>query len=267
MTLIPHAERPKPGTAIEVQTRVIIALVLREVHTLYGNARLGYIWALVQTSYSIFLFWIIRSLAGTKAPHGMHILFFLLAGFGLFNMFGDILSKSMGALSGNKKLFMFPQITPLDVLISRFILVWVTSLVSISIITFVALLVGVNIIVSDFGGLLSVIIIMPMLGLGVGMCCSAISVLFPTFARILPIIRRVLFFTSGLFFSSTTFPSYVVKYLWYNPIFQLIEWARCSISQGYSTIPIWHMYIIMWVLCSLCLGFLLERYVRRKNFA
>ena len=34
-----------------VQGRVIMALILREVHTLYGSSRLGYLWAVIQTMF------------------------------------------------------------------------------------------------------------------------------------------------------------------------------------------------------------------------
>ena len=43
-----------------VQGRVIMALILREVHTLYGSSRLGYLWAVIQTMFGIGIFWGIR---------------------------------------------------------------------------------------------------------------------------------------------------------------------------------------------------------------
>ena len=39
---------PSVSSALTVQGRVITALILREVHTLYGNTRLGYLWAIIQ---------------------------------------------------------------------------------------------------------------------------------------------------------------------------------------------------------------------------
>ena len=34
-------------SALTVQGRVIYALMMREVHTIYGTSRLGYLWALI----------------------------------------------------------------------------------------------------------------------------------------------------------------------------------------------------------------------------
>lgn len=76
-----------------VQGRVIMALILREVHTLYGSSRLGYLWAVIQTMFGIGIFWGIREIAGARAPHGMSVLMFLLAGFGLWATFSETLTK------------------------------------------------------------------------------------------------------------------------------------------------------------------------------
>ena len=44
---------PSVSPALTVQGRVIAALILREIHTLYGNTRLGYLWAIIQTAFGI----------------------------------------------------------------------------------------------------------------------------------------------------------------------------------------------------------------------
>lgn len=66
-----------------VQGRVIMALILREVHTLYGSSRLGYLWAVIQTMFGIGIFWGIREIAGARAPHGMSVLCSCLRGLPL----------------------------------------------------------------------------------------------------------------------------------------------------------------------------------------
>lgn len=43
-----------------VQCRVIAALMLREVHTINGNSKLGYFWVLLQNAFSIGVFWVLR---------------------------------------------------------------------------------------------------------------------------------------------------------------------------------------------------------------
>ena len=251
-------------SALIVQGRVIYALMMREVHTIYGTSRLGYLWALIQTVLGIGLFWAIRYFAGAAAPHGMHILMFMLAGFGFFNMFSGILNKCMSAVNGNRALLTFPQVTPVDLMISRAIIVWATELVAAFLLIGIGMLFGMPFYLSDFGGLLFLLLLTPLLGLGVGMMFASLAVLYPTLEKIVPMVMRIMFFVSGLFYSATMLPSYLLQYLWYNPILQIIEWARACLSKGYSTISYSPLYLFSFTILCLCLGFLLERYVRRR---
>lgn len=251
-------------SALIVQGRVIYALMMREVHTIYGTSRLGYLWALIQTMWGIGMFWGMRYLAGARAPHGMHILMFMLAGFGFFNMFSGILSKCMSAVNGNRALLTFPQVTPVDLMISRAVIVWATELVAAFLLISIGMLLGMPFYLSDFGGLLTLLLLTPMLGLGAGMMCASLAVLYPTLEKIIPMVMRIMFFASGLFYSATMLPSYILKYLWYNPMLQIIEWARVCLSRGYSTFSYSPLYLVSVTLFCLCFGLLLERYVRRR---
>lgn len=251
-------------SALIVQGRVIYALMMREVHTIYGTSRLGYLWALIQTMWGIGVFWGMRYALGAKAPHGMHILMFLLAGFGFYNMFSGILNKCMSAVNGNRALLTFPQVTPVDLMISRAIIVWATELVAAFLLIGIGMLLGMPFYLSHFGGLLVILLLTPLLGLGAGMMFASLAVLYPTLEKIIPMVMRILFFASGLFYSATTLPSYILKYLWYNPMLQIIEWARVCLSRGYSTVSYSPLYLVFVTLFCLCLGLLLERYVRRR---
>lgn len=251
-------------SALIVQGRVIYALMMREVHTIYGTSRLGYLWALIQTMWGIGMFWGFRVLVGAKAPHGMHVLMFLLAGFCLFNMFSGILNKCMSAVNGNRALLTFPQVTPVDLMISRAVIVWATELVAAFLLIGIGMLFGMPFYLSDFGGLLTLLLLTPLLGLGAGMMFASLAVLYPTLEKIVPMVMRILFFASGLFYSATTLPSYVLKYLWYNPMLQIVEWTRVCLSRGYSTVTYSPLYLTFVTLFCLCFGLLLERYVRRR---
>ena len=63
-----------------VQGRVIMALILREVHTLYGSSRLGYLWAVIQTMFASGYSGGYGEIAGARAPHGMSVLMSCLRG-------------------------------------------------------------------------------------------------------------------------------------------------------------------------------------------
>lgn len=256
---------PSVSPALTVQGRVIAALILREVHTLYGNTRLGYLWAIIQTAFGIGVFWAFREVMGAHAPHGMEMVVFLLCGFIPWNMFKDTLTRCMKAVSANQALLTFPQVTELDLMIARVIVVWGTQLVSAIVILSVAAALGQSMKLRHPGTLAATLFFAPLLGLGMGLVFASLSRLWPTLERLIPILMRFLFFASGVFFQVSELPARFSAPLLLNPAAQLIEWQRYGFSAS-SASPLYSVgYMVAWCLISLCLGLLLERYVRGRE--
>ncbi len=256
---------PSVSPALTVQCRVIAALVLREVHTLYGNTRLGYLWAIIQAAFGIGIFWGIRTILGTHAPHGMSMPVFLLCGFIPWYMFRDTVTSCMKAVSANQALLTFPQVTELDLMIARVIVVWGTQLVSAIVILSVAAALGQSMELRHPGALAATLFFVPLLGLGMGLVSASLSRLWSTLDRLVPILMRFLFFASGVFFQVSELPARFSDPLLLTPVAQLIEWQRYGFSAS-STSPLYSVgYVTAWCLVSLCLGLLLERYVRGRE--
>ena len=158
----------------------------------------------------------------------------------------------------------FPQVTPLDLMLSRTVVVWGTQLSSGCVITGIAAFCGTSLYVSDWTGLFAAFLLTPLLGLGCGMLCASLAVFWPTLEKIVPMILRILFFASGIFFSVSMFPKNIADILLLNPVMQLIELLRQSLSRGYVAPTYDYLYIVAFCVVSLCLGGLLERYARKR---
>lgn len=252
------------SSAIVVQCRVIVALILREIHTFYGSSRLGYLWAIFESMLGIAIFWAIRSVAGAQSPNGMPMIIFLLSGFGVWYLFSNTLSKCLAAVSGNDALLTFPQVTPWDLMVARTIVVWGTQLLSGILIVCIASMLGQSFTMADFGGFLACIFLAPLFGLGLGAVFASLTYFWKPIEKIIPIFTRILFFTSGIFFSVSIFPQHIQEILLLNPLMHLIEWMRQSLS-GTFLFPVYDVqYVVSCTLVALCLGMLLERYVRGR---
>lgn len=252
------------SSGLVVQGRVIYALILREVHTLYGNTTLGYLWAIFQCLTGIVFLWGLRIVVGFHPPHGMSVVAFLLSGLLPWYMFSQTLSKCMSAVGANNALLTFPQITPLDLMIARMIVVWATQLVSGLIVYGFAILCKQQVVITNFLGFLGGIIFAPLFGLALGASLGSLSFYWSALTKIVPIMLRIMFFTSGVFFSISHLPGTVQSYLLYNPMMHLIEWTRSSMSPPYLTIKFNLLYFFTCFLICLVFGLLLERYLRGR---
>lgn len=256
---------PSVSPALTVQGRVIAALILREVHTLYGNTRLGYLWAIIQTAFGIGVFWAFREVMGAHAPHGMGMAVFLLCGFIPWYIFSDTISRCMKAVSANQALLTFPQVTELDLMLARTVVVWGTQVLSAGVILSAAAVCGQPVELRVPASLASTLFFAPLLGLGMGLIFASLARLWPTLERLVPILTRFLFFASGVFFQVSELPARFSGPLLLNPVAQLIEWQRYGFSAS-SASPLYSVgYVAAWCLISLCLGLLLERYARGRE--
>ncbi len=253
------------SSAMTVQGRVIYALILREVHTLYGNTKLGYLWAIIQTVFNLAVFWLFRDFIGAKAPHGMSTVVFLLCGFIPWYMVSDTVSRCMNAVRANQALLTFPQVTELDLMMARVIVIWGTQLASGMIILSFAITLGQPMELRDPGTLAATVFFAPLLGLGVALVFASLARFWPTLERLVPILMRFLFFASGIFFQISELPARFSDILMLNPIAQIIEWQRYGLSAS-SAAPLYNIaYIAGWCLASLCIGLLLERHARGRE--
>ncbi len=250
--------------ALDTQARVILALALREVHTLYGGKSLGYLWAVIQTAFSIAVFWGIRYFIHGKAPHGMTMLTYLVVGFGIWNVTTQTMSKCMAAIDGNRALLTFPQVTPLDIMLGRCLVVTATQVVTMGLILGIGGLFGYPLSVSSVGMAIVCVILAALLGLALGALFGSLAVFLPAMQQIVPMVFRILFFISGIFYSVTLFANRVGDFLMLNPIMQVIELMRMALANGYVFIYADFWYVVQVTLVLLFLGLLLERYVRRR---
>ncbi len=252
------------ASALDTQARVILALALREVHTLYGGKSLGYLWAVVQTAFGVAVFWAIRHFAHAAAPHGMTVLTYLVAGFGIWSIITQTLSKCIVAVDGNRALLTFPQVTLLDILLARTLVVTATQVISMGILLGGGIIFGYPLAISSVGLLIICVLLAAFLGLGLGALLSSLAFYLPALQQVVPMTLRILFFASGVFYSVSAFSHRVGDFLMLNPIMQLIELMRMALANGYISLYADFWYVVQVTLVSLFLGLLLERYVRRK---
>lgn len=250
--------------ALDTQARVILALALREVHTLYGGKSLGYLWAILKVAFSVALFGSIRLFVHAPAPHGMSMLSYLAAGFGIWNIITQTLLKCMASVDGNRALLTFPQVTPLDIMLARCLVVTATQLLSMTIILCCGAAIGYIFTISNVGMLIICILLAALLGLGLGAVFCSMAYYLPVLQQLIPMILQVLFFASGIFYSVSAFSHRVGDFLMLNPIMQLIELSRMTLSNGYICLYADFWYVVQVTAVSFFLGLLLERYVRRK---
>jgi len=249
--------------ALQVQARSIWAIALREVLVKHGRYKLGYIWELVRTGFMVSCFWAIREIGGFKPPSGIPVPIFLLMGFVAWFTFQETVNKSLAIVRNNRAMLAYPQVTPLDLYLASTLTVWVTQLLVMCIFLCIALLVGYEYNIVNFVGFAMGLAGVAIFALAVGVLLGSVKVYVPVLEKIVPMILRVMFFISGVFFSPEHFSKIIGDYFMWNPITNFIELLRSTFITSHIPGFIKLDYIVILTVVLLCLGMLIERHVRK----
>lgn len=244
---------------------VIKALFLRETYTMYGTSRFGYFWALFRDVFVIMFVATMRYLTGMHFQEGLHIVFFVVCGFFVYFMVTECVAKCMRAIQANSGILSFPHVIPLDLMISRCLFSFLANIQSAVIIVFIAVLCGIDFCVTNVGLLLYCIFSTVLFGMATGIFISTIIVFYPIVEKMWIVVTRILLICSAVFIPLNVFPPKYIKILVYNPLLQIIEGMRSSISHELVVVPILNIsYVNSFILIFFVLGLSLQKVSRGR---
>jgi capsular polysaccharide transport system permease protein len=239
---------------LRVQGRVLYALILREALTRYGKSHLGYLWALLEPALQILLLVWIFSQWGRAAPVGNDLALFFVTGIVPWFIYSNMSNRLSGALGANQALMSYPQVTPFDVLMARAVLEWFT-LLSVAIILLACLLMSGRVVTfyDPFQSLMA-LLVLAAFSWGIGMINAVIRLYFDGWDKLFSTLNRPLYFLSGIFFTASSLPYSVQRWLQWNPIFQFVEWFRSGFYATYERMPIRYSFALGCALVAYFLG-------------
>jgi capsular polysaccharide transport system permease protein len=246
------------------QLQVLHALLLREIKTRFGANQLGYVWALLEPALWIGMFAGLYRVFGRLAPPGMSVVAFLTTGIVPFSLFRDTTQRCMSAIEANKGLLFYPQVRPLDLVISRALLEAGTHVLVMALfMSGLAIYEGaprINSILDTLYGLG----LASALGTALGLVCCGLSVYTPTVERLFPSVVRLIFWLSALFHPVESLPTSMRNILLFNPLTHITELVRSGWFPGYGARHITPSYVLAWILVLAFFGLSLERTARRR---
>ncbi len=250
--------------ALRVQGRVVAALTLRETRSRYGNSKLGFFWALFEPFAHIAVFMAIFSAMGRAIPIGDSMAVFILTGIAPWLLFNNIVTGIMGGVEGNRALLGYPQVMPIDTMISRILLETATIIIIFLLFLVLAINYGFTISIDDFLMILSATGVIIVLAAGVGMINAAIKLYFPSYATIYSALSRPFYFMSGIFFTADFLSPEILDLIDFNPILHIVEWFRTGFYTSFNS----NFYDIGYVgtvtIVIFTLGLIAERATRKR---
>ena len=264
----PAAAPPIQPTLVNnltVMGRVIYALMIRESRTRYGKTDLGYLWAIIDPTMQLLVFWSLFVALGRVVPVPASMPVFLITGLLPYRFWQTCVSRGASAAPSNLPLLTYPQVKVIDVVLAR-VLLDIATFVIVSLIFVVGLRFLGN---TPFTSWVRVPIVLAtgVLGLVYLSVCSAIfssslARIWPIWPEIWSYISRPLYFTSGVFFTLQELPSGFRSIAQYIPAANLLEWIRTGAIPGFISTSYSAWYVIDFATVLLVIGMTIDWILR-----
>ncbi len=247
----------------QIQKTVILALLLRELKTRFGAHRLGVIWLFLEPALQTALLMFIFSFMQKQALIGIEFPVFLLTGVMPFLMFKSIAMRLMNSLEGNKALFAYRHVTPMDTFVARAVLEALLYLAVFFILACGLIALGYRVELLRPLEFMSIIATLAGMGLGLGLILSVLADAVPAAKTFVGMAFMPLYLLSGIFFPLTIIPEQYREWLLWNPLLHAIELVRATFFVNYSVDNgISFAYIFSVTIVLMFVGLWLYRYRR-----
>lgn len=245
--------------------RILSAVIKREMRVRFAGRRLGYLWAIFEPMIHISVYVLLFTLIQRSSPINESMVVFFGTGILPWLLFTRTVSRTSAAASSNRALLVYPHIYPIDFMLGRIFIEAVTSFIVIAILLGAAFLFEGFVPQNPLMGLCA-LLTLSLMGGGLGMINATIISLFSAYDTFFRPLQRLLYFTSGIFFVVSDFPSGVQDKLSWQPILNCVEWLRTAFLPSYDNSHFYSIpYVTLLALALFITGMMLERLRRRTH--
>ena len=197
--------------------------------------------------------------AGGTTDIYFNIVVFMATGFSIAFLFRNVAVKALSGIKIKAPLY-YSRIKPLDILLGTSL----NDLQALGTLSFIVLslvwLFTWSFRMDSPGLAIGVYFLTNLLAIGFSICIVFLGKLNKLIVRIVKkILQRLIIFTSGIFFATFEFPSYMRHFITWNPVLHGVELFRYSINNDYPIPDISLSYLVYCTIITLGFSLLLYR--------
>lgn len=217
------------ASAISRQTRVIGALIMREMTTRYGRQGLGFAWVIGEPLVFCFGVLILWTLTKPAYEHGVRLAPFVMTGYMSLILIRHFISLLASALQANLGLMYHRQVAPLHLLFSRALLELGGATAAFMVVYGILLALKEVSLPHDYLLLYCGWLLLAWTALGFALVLTGLAMRYDIMERLVPVISYVLIPISGAFYMVSWMPASAREYVMLIPFVHGIEMVRAGV--------------------------------------
>lgn len=217
-----------PPSPLVVARRVIYALMMRELKTRFGAMRAGALWVIADPLIQVGIFVAMFGFILHRVMPNVDYTVYLVTGIVPWTMFSTIITRGMASLDGNKGLFTFRQVRPIDTLAARVILEVLIHAILMVVMLGILALAGKPVSIDHPLEAAFVYCLLAALATGLALFLMAIANRFPEVKKVVGVVLRLMYFVSGILMPMQAIPAQYRDYFYWNPVLHAMDLSRLS---------------------------------------
>jgi capsular polysaccharide transport system permease protein len=242
----------------KIQRRVIQALMLRELVTRFGRENIGFLWMMVEPLLFAVLVGLVWRFMHGPEEHGVSVVAFVATGYIPITLFRHILGRAIRVFSVNGSLLYHRQIKILDLLLVRFVIEFIGSMMAYLFIGVILISLGEFPIPADFGKLFLGWILYSWFSLSLVLILAPLSEWSDVLEKLVPVTVYVMIPVSGTFSMVSWLTPDAQRAVLYSPFVHAMELMREGVfgpvihAQYDISVPIGASLVLTLIGLSLC---------------
>ncbi|MBU1346965.1 MAG: ABC transporter permease [Alphaproteobacteria bacterium] len=211
------------------QSRVIGALIMREMTTRYGRQGLGFAWVIGEPLVFCFGVMILWTATKPAYEHGIRVAPFIMTGYMSLILIRHFIALLSSALQANLGLMYHRQISPLHIFLGRTLLELGGATAAFAVVYVVLLALNLVSLPHDYLLFYCGWLLLAWTALGFALVLAGLAMRYEVMERLVPVISYVLIPISGAFYMVSWLPGVAQKYIMYIPFVHGIEMLRSGV--------------------------------------
>jgi capsular polysaccharide transport system permease protein len=251
-------------TSLDIQRRVIGAVVLRDLRTRFGRNPAAYIIAVLWPFAHLVVLLVVYVGFGRKDPVGTNVIEFLSTGILPFIIWLYPTRMTTQSTLENRPLLFFSRVTIFDIVIARSILETLTAFAVLGVYAAFLGLFFVEIRIHDPARAFTALCATIYLAVSLGALNALIALINPRWPVMFGLFTILSYITCGAFFVPDALPEPYRTYLSYFPLVHSVEWFRSGYYANYPAMILSETYLLTFSTAILCAALVFERLARGR---
>jgi capsular polysaccharide transport system permease protein len=217
------------SASLSKQSRIITALVMREMTTRYGRQGLGFAWVIGEPLIFCFGVLILWSLTKPPYEHGVRLAPFVMTGYMSLILIRHFIALLSSALQANMGLMYHRQIAPLHIFMSRVLLELGGATGAFVVVYAVLLALGQVSLPHDYLLLYAGWLLLAWDALGFSLVLTGLAMRYEVMERLVPVISYILIPISGAFYMVSWIAPGMRSFVLWIPFVHPIEMIRAGV--------------------------------------